>query len=153
MRSLDQVITQAGFARMPNGKRWAHQRRIPAGALEKATDRLRQAGLDKARSFDDVIQRVNSAVRFIGRIGELYVYDTALRIGAHLGILPREVYLHAGARIGAQALHLNYRSGSVPLDRLPVELRRLEPHEIEDVLCIYKDWLTRHERSGTLVTD
>jgi hypothetical protein len=127
---------------MPSGKRWAHQRRIPGAALEKATDRLRRAGLEKARSFDDLIQRVNSAVRSIRGIGELYVYDTALRIGAHLRLLPREVYLHAGARMGARALHLDYRSASIPLDRLPVELRRLEPHEIEDVLCIYKDWLT-----------
>lgn len=141
LRSLDQVITQAGFAQMPNGKRWAHQRRIPAAALEEATNRLRRAWLEKARSFDDLIQRVNSTVRSIRGIGELYVYDTALRIGAHLRLLPRDVYLHAGARMGARALHLDYRSASIPLDRLPVELRRLEPYEIEDVLCIYKDWL------------
>jgi len=141
LRSMDEVITQAGFARMPNGKRWVHQRRIPDAALERATGRLRLSRLEEARSFDDLIDRVNSAVRSIRGIGELYVYDTALRIGAHLGLMPREVYLHAGARMGAQALHLNSRSGSVPLDRLPVDLRRLEPHEIEDVLCIYKDWL------------
>jgi hypothetical protein len=141
MLSFDEVIAHAGLARMPDGKRWAHQRRIPAAVLEGATRRLRGAELESAHSFDDLIQRLNRAVRQIRGIGELYVYDTALRIGAHLGLLPREVYLHAGARTGARALGLDHRAESVPVGQLPVELRRLKPHEIEDVLCIYKEWL------------
>jgi ABC-type arginine/histidine transport system permease subunit len=69
------------------------------------------------------------------------VYDTALRLGANLRLLPREVYLHAGTRRGARALGLDYRSESVSMRLLPAALRRLRPYEVEDVLCIYKDWL------------
>ena len=139
--SLEDAITQAGLARRPDGRRWSHQRRIPAAVLAVATRRLHRAKLGSARSFADVIARVNTAVRSVHGIGELYVYDTALRLGGHLRLLPREVYLHAGTRRGARALGLDDRSESVSLNQLPAALRRLRPHEVEDVLCIYEDWL------------
>ena len=87
------------------------------------------------------MERLNNAVRSVRGIGELYVYDTALRIGAHLRLLPRQVYLHTGTRVGARALGLDDRTTSVSLSHLPVGLRPLQPHEVEDVLCIYNDWL------------
>lgn len=141
IRNLEEAISQAGLARRPDGKRWSHQRRIPVGVLERATQRLRRAKLGSARSFADLIAGVSATVRSVRGVGELYVYDTALRIGAHLRLLPREVYLHGGTRAGARALGLDHRAESVSLGQLPVGLRCLRPHEVEDVLCIYKDWL------------
>lgn len=141
LQSLDEAIMQAGLARRPDGRRWSHQRRIPPTVLEKATRKLRRAKLGSARSFAELIARVSTAARGVHGIGELYVYDTALRLGGHLRLLPREVYLHAGTRRGARALGLDHRSESVSLNELPAALRRLRPHEIEDLLCIYKDWL------------
>lgn len=141
IRTLEDAITEAGLARRPDGKRWSHQRRIRAPVLERATQRLRQAQLGRARSFAELIARVATAVRSVHGIGELYVYDTALRLGAHLRLLPREVYLHAGTRRGARALGLHHRAESVSLNQLPAALRRLRPHEVEDVLCIYEEWL------------
>ena len=143
LRSLEEAITEAGLARRPDGKRWSHQRRIPPAALEAATRRSRHADLQSPRSFADLIARVDTAVRLGRGIGELYVYDTALRLGAHLRLLPHEVYLHAGTRRGARALGFDHRSDSIAPDQLPVALHRLRPHEVEDVLCIYKDWLRR----------
>ena len=139
--SLDETITQAGLALRPDGKRWSHQRRIPKAALERATRQLRRTRLEGAASFADLMTRVTSAVRSIRGIGELYAYDTAIRIGAHLGLLPTEVYLHAGTRRGARALGLDHRSESISIDLLPVALQGLPPYEVEDILCIYKDWL------------
>ncbi len=142
--SLEVAITEAGLARRLDGKRYkrySHQRRIPRKALETATRRLHRATLRAAHSFTDLITRVNTAVRSIHGIGELYVYDTTLRLGGHLRRLPREVYLHAGTRRGARALGLDHRLGSVSPNQLPAALRRLRPHEVEDLLCIYKDWL------------
>ena len=148
IRSLEEAITQAGLARRPDGKRWSHQRRIPVAVLERATQRLRRGRLESARSFADLIGRVSAAVRSVRGVGELYRYDTALRIGAHLRVLPREVYLHAGTRVGARAIGLDHRAESVSLGQLPVGLRRLQPHEVEDVLCIYKDWLATAKRGS-----
>jgi len=101
--SLGAAITEAGLSRYRDGqryKRYSHQRRIPWEALEMATKRLRRANLGGARSFADLITGVSTAVRPVHGIGELYVYDTTLRLGGHLGLLPREVYLHAGAGRG-----------------------------------------------------
>lgn len=141
---LAAAITEAGLARYCDGeryKRYSHQRRIPRAALEMATRRLHRTNVRSARSFADLIARVETAVRRVHGIGELYVYDTALRLGGHLRLLPREVYLHAGTRRGARALGLDHRAESVSPSQLPAALRRLQPHEVEDVLCIYKDWL------------
>ncbi len=113
LRSLEEAITEAGLARWRDGnryKRYSHQRRIPRAALEMATTRLHRANLGSARSFADLITRVNTAVRSVHGIGELYVYDTAFRLGGHLRLLPREVYLHAGTRSGARALGFDNRS-------------------------------------------
>jgi hypothetical protein len=142
--TLDAAISDAGRARYYDGKRhkrYSHQRRIPQEALERATKRLRRANLKEAQCFAELIERVQAAVRHVHGIGELYVYDTAFRLGGHLELLPDQVYLHAGTRQGARALSLDHRSGSVSPQHLPILFQRLKPHEIEDVLCIYKDWL------------
>jgi hypothetical protein len=60
-------------------------------------------------------------------IGELYVYDTALRIGAKLGVFPEKVYLHAGTRIGVRNLGLDARRTALRMASLPRALRRLKP--------------------------
>src|SRR5215468_2342022 len=67
----------------------------------------------------------------------MYVYDTALRIGAKLGVFPKEVYLHAGTRVGARKLGLDASKPTVKMSFLPTHLRTLRPHEVEDVLCIF----------------
>jgi hypothetical protein len=85
-----------------------------------------------------MIQRALDSVR---GIGELYEYDTALRIGSYLRKLPKRVYLHAGTRVGAKALGFDPKLRSLNPRALPLPLRELKPHELEDVLCIYKDWL------------
>jgi hypothetical protein len=74
-------------------------------------------------------------------IGEPYAYDTSLRIGAKLNRFPTKVYLHAGARVGPKALGLDTTVATVKVSAFPRELRILEPHEPEDVLCIFKDEL------------
>lgn len=82
--------------------------------------------------------------RLVGRtrgIGELYVYDTALRIGAWLELFPGKVYLHAGTRWGARALGFDPKARALEVSELPQELQQLEPYEIEDLLCIFKDKL------------
>lgn len=49
---------------------------------------------------------IDTALETIPGLGELYVYDTTLRIGAKLNLFPDKVYLHAGTRLGATALGL-----------------------------------------------
>lgn len=51
------------------------------------------------------------------------------------------MFLHAGTRTGARALGLDTSRQAISPDELPKAFRKLNPREIEDVLCIYKDQL------------
>jgi hypothetical protein len=139
-RTLADAISIAAEARGPSGKRLAHQRRIRASVLAQCKKRLlASAGkLRGVRSFAALHETVNYLVGGIRGIGELYVYDTALRIGAKLGVLPRLVYLHAGTREGARHMGLGRARKTASPKELPTEFSRLRPREIEDALCIYK---------------
>jgi hypothetical protein len=140
MRPLSKVIETAGMAINSENKRFPHQWRLKANALEEATTRLIDVigRIRECRSFYSLFEIVQSTAGSVKGIGPLYVYDTALRIGAHLHLSPTEVYLHAGTRDGAKALGLNVRRESVPIGDLPREFRHLQAREIEDILCIYK---------------
>jgi DNA-binding winged helix-turn-helix (wHTH) protein/TolB-like protein len=86
-----------------------HQRRIrraviPIAALSLAAH---AHAIRRADSFVQLLRIVDTAVRKIRGIGELYCYDAALRLGAYLRIAPDRVSLHAGTRKGARALLRN----------------------------------------------
>jgi len=135
-----QAVEVAALAKSPSGKRLSHQRRVPERVLEESCRQLvaKLPALEASRSFEELHGVIAATIRPIAGIGELTVYDTALRIGAFLGFEPCGVFLHAGTRVGARRLGLDTSNEFLPLDSLPAELRVLKPHEIEDVLCIYK---------------
>jgi hypothetical protein len=136
--TLHAAVERAGMARRPDGKRYDHQRRIPCALLRIATSRLHRAPLAIARDFHSLFDMVQETIGPIDGIGELTVYDTALRIGAKLGLLPKRVYLHSGTRLGARAPGLDCTAPHLELDDCPAEFRVLKPHEVEDCLCIFK---------------
>ena len=87
---------------------------------------------------------------WIPGIGQLYCYDTALRIAAYRRLEPKRIYLHAGARVGAQALDRHFASAqSLAIEQIPEPLRDRPPHEIENVLCIYRDIFREQRMSRT----
>ena len=141
--SLQAAISNAARAVNSRGNRYSHQRRLRKVALERALDVLsKEAGaIERAHDFDELFALIDPALEPIPGLGELYVYDTSLRIGAKLNLFPDKVYLHAGTRLGARALGLR-AAATLDVSQLPKEFRSLRPHEIEDVLCIFKDELT-----------
>jgi hypothetical protein len=140
-RTLADAVDIAARCVLPSGKRHSHQRRIPGSSLEAARARLLAADLRSCRSFEELHARVNSLIRDIYMVGALVVYDVSHRIGAHLGLEPERVYLHAGTLEGALALGLGRGREALDLDELPGEFGRLKPAEAEDCLCIYKERL------------
>jgi len=118
-RTLGAAIRRAGMAERCDGKRFSHQRRLPKTVLKAATAALHRASVRKANDFDELHQRVGNAIGSLVGIGELMVYDAALRLGAHLRLLPRRVYLHRGTRRGARALGLDWRAKSIALSDCP----------------------------------
>lgn len=120
-----------------------HQRRIHRAAIEQGSDALiRDRGaIAGCLSFFEILQTVGQALSPIFGLGELYLYDTAQRIGAFLGLFPQRVHLHAGVRKGAKTLGLVCARPSIGKEEFPEALQALPPHEIEDFLCIFKSRL------------
>lgn len=145
LRSDEEAIARAALARLPNGKRHPHQYRIPSDSLKQSRDLLlaNLSALRAATNFDELFDLVNALIPRIPKIGELAVYDTALRIGARFGLEPTKVYVHAGTRIGARALGFDNHRKVIDMDELPEPIRRLSAREAEDLLCRYKDELGR----------
>jgi hypothetical protein len=145
--SVEDALRIAGEAHDDRGHRYSHQRRIKSHAIREATKRLADAhdSMQNCSSFHELWNVVGLCLRPIQGIGELYIYDTALRIGAHLGLKPEKVYLHAGTRTGARQLGLlNGRDDSkqwLESKELPAPLSSLPPSDVENLLCIYKDRL------------
>ena len=107
--SLDAAISVAALAINAKGKRYSHQYKIPRSAIPKAVVRLLSASnkIKHCGDFDELHDMVERVLADVRGIGKLYVYDTALRIGAKQKCLPKRIYLHAGTRIGARALGID----------------------------------------------
>lgn len=147
--TLEKAIEFAALATDQQGRRFSHQRRLTRNNMERAHKALmlRASELRGSTNFAKLYRSVVEIVRPLTGLGELYWYDTALRIGAALGKFPAAVYLHAGTRVGAAALGCDPKVRSLMMGELPEDLRSLEPHEIEDVLCIYKKVLATAAKS------
>jgi hypothetical protein len=141
---LEEVIRSAAMAEDAHGKRFGHQRRLRSATLRRARNVLLDATkeLSQSDSFDRLHTLIKELLHGIRGLGELYYYDTALRIGASLRLLPKRVYMHRGTREGTRALGLDYRSDSLDPRALPKGLAVLQPHEMEDFLCIFKSRLS-----------
>jgi len=143
--SLSDALRFAALATDLDGKRFPHQYRVPRAVLRRAHQALSSAKnkFQRVRNFEELLEEIAKSAGAIKGIGELYCYDTALRIGAFLGLAPRCVHLHAGTRQGARALGFVGSLQSVAVDQFPRPLSNLSAEELEDVLCIYKHDLRR----------
>jgi hypothetical protein len=152
--SLEDALKIAGRAQDDQGHRYSHQRRIKSLAIAEATKRLMEShdDLRNCSSFHELWSFITSLLTSVEGIGELYIYDTALRIGAHLGLTPEKVYLHAGTRIGATRFGLlSPRDGPkqwLNSGELPALLHDVRSSDVENLLCIYKSQLLRPEVSA-----
>jgi hypothetical protein len=150
---LREAIEKAGMALAPNLRRHPHQRRIKLSVLTEVRDRLlcQEKALSGSKSFDEVNATVESCS--VSGFGPVGVYDTALNIGAQLGLFPEKIYLHAGTRKGARVLGLTASKDFLSREDLPTELRDMEPYHIENFLCIYKDDFLNASAPGQAVGD
>lgn len=153
LKSLDEAIERAARAEVEGGKKHDHQWRIPEAVLARVGKELlaKRAQISKCTGFDSLIELVETTAGSIRGFGELAIYDTAVRIGARLGMEPEFVYLHRGTRKGAKALGLPSGGKYLKAGELPAEFTKLRPHEIEDCLCIYAKELARLKRASVNV--
>ncbi len=135
------AIKFAGNARDHRDKRYAHQRRIKKKTLEKFGQQLwaQREAIEACLSFEALLGLIRANTDNLYGAGKLLAYDTALRLGAHFGHRPTNVYLHAGAKTGAINLGYPRNRDFLELDELPPEFQNLLPEQVEDILCIYKE--------------
>ncbi len=140
MPSVGLLIHHVAFAIDGTGRCFDHQFRIMRASRQEAQRRLTSAfgKIKGARSFDELHAMLLKSLSDVYGLGELYVYDTAQRIGNYLGLSPKRVYLHAGVREGAKALGLDTSRGFLEFNELPKALQSLPADEVENFLCIYK---------------
>lgn len=147
--SLRMAVARAAIARGPNGRRLAHQRRLPRQSLAQAHSNLVRnlPRIAACASFAELHDELRLLLTGIPRLASVYFYDTALRIGAHLSVngshFPPQVYLHQGSLEGAKKIPtLNpLILGRHPkLDRaaFPPPFNDMQAYELENLLCLYK---------------
>ena len=126
----------------------SHQAGIDVLILKRVVELLMK--IDEQRyssksSFEELYTLIESNSNVSG-FGPLCIYDTALRLGAVLGLAPEKVYLHRGARTGAIYVGIiseGSKAGHISISRMPDIFHQLEPMHIENFLCIYKDKLKK----------
>lgn len=129
----------------------SHQRRMTSKCVKKTLKALEDAHILKGsyKDFEELYAAIRKSIIPIRGIGDLAVYDIAMRMGRMLQIevLPSAyVYVARGALQGAKAL-LGADVVKKSLDsgvRLPISLfdrlfQGITSEYIEAILCIYKD--------------
>lgn len=129
------------------GKRHPHQRRLAGEALNQWAKTLGRAQAQiqafRGQAFEGLFDFIDERARTISGIGPLMVYDTALRIGANIGCLPKDwIYLHAHARIPDVRSDV-HRIRKSELPEAFKALEKWEAYEIEDFLCVYHDQIEK----------
>jgi len=139
---LETALVMAGRADDGHGHCHPHQWRLWDSTAHEAETILLQNinRIAACKDFDSLHNLVKKILNIPGA-GEMYWYDTAFRIGINLRIYPGKVYLHRGTRDGAKNLGLPFEKDALEISELPQELQKLKPHQTEDFLCIYKDFL------------
>lgn len=140
--SFESAIINAADAKDERGKMCSHQYRVDKVSMKRAKEILLENidDLEKSDSFHSLWLLMNYLIKPIKGIGEVYISDTALRIGAFLKIYSEKVYLHAGTRTGAERLKIRSSNKDwIELNKLPKDFQKLAMNEVEDILCIYKD--------------
>jgi hypothetical protein len=141
------AIARAAIARSSKGKRLSHQKCIARQSLFNAHQILMRNVhlLTQAKTFNDLHKLIYCLVNSVHGIGSLYIYDTSLRIAAYLNrtrsMMPTQVYLHAGSLQGAKNIARLNLSVIMSASKFPAPICSLSPHEIENLLCLYKDCL------------
>ena len=145
LQPFDVALEHSATAIDGDEKKRGHAFRLTTSALAAGNTALNAVADDLlgCQNYECLLQIIEAVTDGISGLGVLYSYDTALRLGANRNMLPAKVYLHAGTAKGAKRLGVTV-AGHRYLDpaELPAELHQLEPYEMEDFLCIYKDKLT-----------
>ncbi|WP_445454964.1 hypothetical protein [Flavobacterium sp. HNIBRBA15423] len=138
--NLKETIEKAAKSIDPtnNNKMFSHQRRVGKETAKEGYGllKLKEAAIAKCQTFEDIMVITDEVMIQVDRLGLLWSYDTALRIGFQKKVYPKNVYLQAGVKKGYKKIfNQNPKNRFVEKDMFPIEFQVLEPYEIENFLC------------------
>lgn len=138
--TLSEAIGQAAKAIDPtnNNKMFHHQRRIGKVKAVEGYELLKYKDVDfKACTSFDEIMIITGVMNNVPKLGNLWSYDSALRIGFHLRIYPKDFYIQAGVVKGyVKLFNKKPRARKIVKSEFPM-LAELEAYEIENFLCVW----------------
>lgn len=143
---LFSAISVASLSRNIFNVKHDHQKRLKNADLKLFKEKIltKKNDIQNVGDFDSLLKIIAECK--IKGIGEVAFYDVANRIGNYLEKQPEFVYLHAGTKKGLENLlgrKVKYRYIKKSELPEPFKSSSLTCHEIEDILCIYKDRLIK----------
>jgi len=141
-KDLLNAIQVAVHSKNKIGKMNRHQCRIKQICYKEFEENLikRYNELEHVTDFDLLYQ-----ITWLSKphgVGDLFCYDVAVRIGNFLNLQPEFVYLHAGTKVGLE----NLKGKKISVSKIskadlpePFKSCQLTCHDIEVLLCVYKD--------------
>lgn len=149
---LEMAIEYASFGWDIDRKMNRHQHRVGEDNCRIAFKKLDIQAIAQAITFEEIFVQTEKVrlSTLTHRIGDLWSYDTALRIGFNLNIYPTTVYLQTGAKKGASHLINRKLKRSEPIEAFPTEFHSLKPHQIENLLCVCKGCLSKLQSNPSL---
>lgn len=138
---IETAIVYASTGKNPDNKMNPHQWRVGyAKGMQGANElEIELTEIKKCRKFEDIFLLTEKVKANVYGLGELWSYDTALRIGFNLKIYPQQVYVQRGVVKGVKKVFNGNRTKgrSLPISVFPKEFHVLNAYEIENFLCIY----------------
>lgn len=139
--TLSDAIEKAAEAIDPTNsyKMFGHQRRVGIVKAKMGYELLKEKEADflNCKTFEDIMVITDNVMNEIVRLGPLWSYDTALRIGFHLKIYPIDVYIQAGVVTGyVKLFNKRPKARKISKSEFPM-LVALEAYEIENFLCVW----------------
>lgn len=140
--NFEQVLKKVAYAKNQNDRKFSHQRRLPQAVSKSVLNVLLgiKKEIKEIQNFEQLYALLEQQLLPIRGIGDLFIFDAALRIAAKLNYQPTEIIVQSGSKQGVRNLGLKVKNKRVTLDQLPSIIRdELEPYEIENFLCIYRE--------------
>lgn len=147
LRDLKGDICKCVYGPFDKYKKHPHQRRIPNKVLKKVIYQLEKnrVELAGAKTFPELYSIVDGIE--VPGYGLLATYDFAIRYAFGKGIVPEDVYLHAGTLEGAKTVLAEKKKihpgDIITVKELQKPLQKLNGLHLENLLCIYKKELKR----------
>lgn len=138
-KELIPILFNASTGILDDNKMNQHQWRVGKLRAQQGVEilKLEERAILSSKSFEDIFNITEKVRKEITGLGDLWSYDTALRIGFNLGIYPTRVYVQCGVKNGLKlVLGSIPRGRSLPINIFGPDLRVLKPYQIENFLCI-----------------